>query len=244
MPGAPCSNGLRKGRWIGWRLRALVAAALCGCLALLLLVRALGTVPALDEALYGDDSGVLMLGAPSSPRRPAQPRRWQRHCLRAEHAGAASVAALAGRRPSTRATSVAARQARRGPGSRPGATRPRRRPARHGAGATTRQQRPRCDVLARQCARDAALSGDHGGGPGAAQSRNVLYAVMALAQVGNLLFLAAEAIPDWGGRWASCAGPWPAQWFLTLPRRRRWCTSPACIHAVAGAGFAPGCLAC
>ena len=61
------NSGLRKGRWIGWRLRALVAAALCGCLALLLLVRALGAVPALDEALYGDDSGVLRLGAPSSP---------------------------------------------------------------------------------------------------------------------------------------------------------------------------------
>ena len=36
--------------------------------------------------------------------------------------------------------------------------------------------------------------------------------------------------PAWAGRWASCAGTMACAAVLTSPRRRRWCTSPACIH--------------
>jgi hypothetical protein len=48
-------------RWIGWRLRALVAAALVGCLALFLLLRALAALPALEARLTADDRGTLRL---------------------------------------------------------------------------------------------------------------------------------------------------------------------------------------
>jgi signal transduction histidine kinase len=48
-------------RWIGWRLRALVAAALVGCLALFLLLRALAALPALEARLTADERGTLRL---------------------------------------------------------------------------------------------------------------------------------------------------------------------------------------
>ena len=51
----------RGARWIGWRLRALVIAALIGCLALFVLIRVLAAVPALPVALQGSDHGVLLL---------------------------------------------------------------------------------------------------------------------------------------------------------------------------------------
>jgi signal transduction histidine kinase len=54
-------------RWIGWRLRALVAAALIGCLALFLLLRVLAALPALDGKLTVDDRGTLRL-ASQTPR--------------------------------------------------------------------------------------------------------------------------------------------------------------------------------
>ncbi len=56
-------------RWIGWRLRALVAAALVGCLAAFLLIRALAAMPSLSVALQGHDRGVLQLtDADGTPR--------------------------------------------------------------------------------------------------------------------------------------------------------------------------------
>ena len=58
-------------RWIGWRLRVLVGAALLGCLALFLLLRGLAALPALDANLSLDDSGMLYLDAPSQPRLAA-----------------------------------------------------------------------------------------------------------------------------------------------------------------------------
>lgn len=48
-------------RWIGWRLRGLVLAALVGCLAMFLLLRALAAVPALDARLRVDDAGRLRI---------------------------------------------------------------------------------------------------------------------------------------------------------------------------------------
>jgi signal transduction histidine kinase len=54
-------NRLRSARWIGWRLRVLVAAALVGCLAIFVLIRSLAAVPALPVTLQGNDRGVLSL---------------------------------------------------------------------------------------------------------------------------------------------------------------------------------------
>jgi signal transduction histidine kinase len=52
-------------RWIGWRLRALVLAALAGCIAMFLLLRALAMVPALEARLRVDDAGVLRIVGPT-----------------------------------------------------------------------------------------------------------------------------------------------------------------------------------
>ena len=54
-------NRTPSARWIGWRLRALVLAALVGCIAMFLLLRMLAAVPALDARLRVDDAGVLRL---------------------------------------------------------------------------------------------------------------------------------------------------------------------------------------
>jgi signal transduction histidine kinase len=54
-------------RWIGWRLRLLVAAALIGCLATLLLARALGDVPQLDAGWRIGEHGQLELASSPLP---------------------------------------------------------------------------------------------------------------------------------------------------------------------------------
>jgi len=59
----------RTARWIGWRLRVLVLAALSGCLLLAILVRALAAVPALPLELQGNKAGILSLtDTTGSPR--------------------------------------------------------------------------------------------------------------------------------------------------------------------------------
>lgn len=58
-------------RWIGWRLRGLVLAALVGCITMFLLLRALVAVPALDARLRVDDAGVLRLTGPEPTSSPA-----------------------------------------------------------------------------------------------------------------------------------------------------------------------------
>jgi signal transduction histidine kinase len=52
-------------RWIGWRLRGLVLAALLGCLAMFALIRALAQQPVLEQRLAVDDRGVLRLAGPA-----------------------------------------------------------------------------------------------------------------------------------------------------------------------------------
>ncbi len=52
-------------RWIGWRLRGLVLAALLGCLAMFMLIRVLAQQPVLDQRLTVDDSGALRLAGPA-----------------------------------------------------------------------------------------------------------------------------------------------------------------------------------
>ena len=55
---AGASNG---GRWMGWRLRALFALALVGCLCLFLMLRALAQSPHLDVTFRLDGGGRLEL---------------------------------------------------------------------------------------------------------------------------------------------------------------------------------------
>ncbi len=208
------NNGLRKGRWIGWRLRALVAAALCGCLALLLLVRALGAVPALDEALYGDDSGVLRLEAPSPPS----------HAVRSLVDGSGNAFALdtlvLHRSPRwlvddhQRAQQVSQHD-RLGAALAAGPVQLVLDDGRHVTAQVraTRQQRPRRDVLARQCARDAALSGDHGRGPGTAQSAQCALRRDGVRPGRQLVASGSRSDSRTGVAGGLHAlGPWPAQW--------------------------------
>ncbi|MDP1790478.1 MAG: histidine kinase, partial [Methylibium sp.] len=58
---------LRSSRWLGWRLRALVVLALLGCLALFLLTRELAQQPRLDAGWRGNDQGQLVLAASTEP---------------------------------------------------------------------------------------------------------------------------------------------------------------------------------
>jgi signal transduction histidine kinase len=61
-------NRFPSARWIGWRLRGLVLAALLGCLAMFALIRTLAQQPVLEQRLAVDDSGVLRLaGAAPQP---------------------------------------------------------------------------------------------------------------------------------------------------------------------------------
>lgn len=59
-------NRLPSARWIGWRLRGLVLAALLGCLAMFALIRALAQQPVLEQRLAVDDRGVLRLAGPGT----------------------------------------------------------------------------------------------------------------------------------------------------------------------------------
>ncbi|HEY0818139.1 MAG TPA: ATP-binding protein [Rhizobacter sp.] len=54
-------------RWMGWRLRMLVVAALIGCLATLLLARTLGDAPQLDADWRSSERGLLELAASPLP---------------------------------------------------------------------------------------------------------------------------------------------------------------------------------
>ncbi|MBL0731084.1 ATP-binding protein [Piscinibacter sp. HJYY11] len=54
-------------RWMGWRLRLLVVAALIGCLATLLLARALGDIPQVDVGWRASGKGQLELASSALP---------------------------------------------------------------------------------------------------------------------------------------------------------------------------------
>ena len=55
-------------RWLGWRLRALVPAALIGCLAMFLLIRTLAALPALGVVLRTGGEGSVEVSTPSGWR--------------------------------------------------------------------------------------------------------------------------------------------------------------------------------
>jgi signal transduction histidine kinase len=62
-------NRTPSARWIGWRLRGLVLAALLGCLAMFALIRAVAQQPELEQRLVVDDSGTLRLaGSVPAPK--------------------------------------------------------------------------------------------------------------------------------------------------------------------------------
>ncbi len=193
------SHGVRTARWIGWRLRALVAAVLFGCLMLLLLIRAMGAVPALENALRGSDSGVLMLATPSglprairglvdangdavamdtlalhrSPRWLVDDRQRVQHAQQHDALGEALVAGAV--------------QFMRDDGQRIAAHAGPRGST--GLGALFWLASAFALLLYLVTMVVVLAQPDR---------RNVLYAVISLAQVGNLLFLAVESMPGLG----------------------------------------------
>ena len=58
---------LRHSRWLGWRLRGLVGVALIGCIALFLLTRVLAEQPRLDASWRSNEQGQLVLAATGEP---------------------------------------------------------------------------------------------------------------------------------------------------------------------------------
>jgi signal transduction histidine kinase len=58
---------LRSSRWLGWRLRLLIALALCGCIGVFLLTRMLAMQPQLDATWQPAASGFLELATTDEP---------------------------------------------------------------------------------------------------------------------------------------------------------------------------------
>lgn len=186
-------------RWIGWRLRALVVAALIGCIGMFLILRALAQVPALEGHLRADDGGMLRLvngtqpapqivalvGVDGQPHRidsvlTRRSARWLASDIeRAQHRQQHDLLAAALAQGSVVFIDVQGRTHRVEAGPRGAA----------GLGwmfwllstlALLLYQVTMVVVLARP------------------EPRNLLYAVMALGQVGNLLFIAALSTPTLG----------------------------------------------
>jgi signal transduction histidine kinase len=58
-------NRTPSARWIGWRLRGLVLSALIGCVAMFALIRVVAQQPVLEQRLAIDDRGMLRLAGPT-----------------------------------------------------------------------------------------------------------------------------------------------------------------------------------
>lgn len=213
-------------RWIGWRLRVLVLAALTGCLLLLILVRALAEVPGLPLELQGNDAGILSLtdtsGSPRAVRGLIDAQgvqtpidslllqrsaRWlpgdaERTAHAAQHdalARALALGTLQLQLDEGQVVSIAARPhgvAGLGPMFWLGSL---LALLLYGVTMVVMMVRP--------------------------VARNGLYAVMALSQVGNLLFVAVESLPLLG---------WPVgfmQWDHALRCVFDLATAAALVHA-------------
>ncbi len=186
-------------RWIGWRARALVAAALIGCVGMLLLIRTLAAVPALPVALQANDAGALLvLDASGRPQ------------------AVSAIADEAGR--STPVDALLLQRSARwvvDDGQRARQADQHDTLARALASGSVRLTLPDGQVL------PVTAQPRGAGGLGAMfwfcttlalllylvtmvvvlarpEVRNVLYATMALAHVGNLVFLAAESLSTLG----------------------------------------------
>jgi signal transduction histidine kinase len=211
-------------RWIGWRLRGLVLAALVGCIAMFLLLRWLAAVPALDAQLRVDDVGVLRLVGPTpapalqsligadGQAHPVDTRLLQRSArwlaldedrasqMRQHELLAAALAQGTARFVDTEGRTHSVQATPRGAA---------------GMGwlywllstfALLLYQVTMVVLLARP------------------EPRNALFAVMAFAQVGNLLFLAALSTPALG---------WPAgfmRWEQGLRTLFDLVTAAALVH--------------
>ena len=190
---------LHSAHWIRWRLTAFAAVALIGCLVVFLLIGALAAQPALPLMLGGNSKGVLLLtSADGTPRAV-------RGLVDAEGRSIALDTLLL--HPSARWLVGDAERARQA----------QQQDALAHALAGGSLQLMLDDGHAQRV--DASRRGASGLGAlfwlvsalGLAlyllamivvlvrpERRNGLYAVMALAQVGNLLFLAAESVPSLG----------------------------------------------
>jgi signal transduction histidine kinase len=156
-------------RWIGWRLRGLVLAALLGCLAMFVLIRALAQQPVLELRLAVDDRGTLRLAGPA-------PQPALQFVVDAQGRAVPIDRLLVGR--SARwLVSQADRQSH------------------------LRQHDALAAALARGPVQFIDSDGQHHLIAAARRGRrNTLYTVMALAQAGNLMFLAVLSAPaiGWG----------------------------------------------
>ena len=190
---------LHSARWIGWRLRALVVAALIGCLGMFLLIRALAAVAALPVAIHADDRGRLVF---------------------TEAGGAAQVVrgVVDGQGQTVALDALLLQRSARWLVDDAERT---RHAQQHDALASALATGS--VSLRLNDGQTLALAAQPHGGAGLGalfwlastlalllylvtmvvllvrpEIRNALYAVMALAQVGNLLFLGAESIPALG----------------------------------------------
>jgi signal transduction histidine kinase len=191
-------NRSPSGRWMGWRLRGLVLAALLGCLTMFVLIRALAEQPVLAQRLLVDEQGGLR-AAGQSTRAPLE-------SLVGADGGSLPVDRLLVQRSARWLVADADRQ---------------RHLQQHDALSAALQQaqvqfidsdgvrhaigtRPRSAeglgwvfwvlstlALLLYLVTMVVLMARPG-------QRNSLYAVMALAQVGNLAFLAVSSLPDVG----------------------------------------------
>jgi signal transduction histidine kinase len=67
LDSSPAEHAPRAARWIGWRLRLLVALALLGCIGSFLLIRAMADAPHIDAQWRADAQGRVELAASDDP---------------------------------------------------------------------------------------------------------------------------------------------------------------------------------
>jgi signal transduction histidine kinase len=212
-------------RWIGWRLRGLVVAALIGCVAMFALLRALASQPALQAPLVLDERGALHVGAVTASS-VALDR------LLTPDGRAVPVDALLLQRTARWLADDAARARHRAQHDALGA-------ALHSGGASFFDRSGATQRV------EAAPRGAAGLGwmfwllatlalllylvtmvvlLARPEARNALFALMALSQVGNLLFLATLSTPSLG---------WPAgfmRWEHDLRTGFDLVTAAALVH--------------
>ncbi len=190
----------RLSRWMGWRLRLLVATALMGCLGLFVLARWLGAPPRIDASWRADARGQLELVASSDPLLQA-------------HAGRALIGIVGGEVTVAVPDALALQRSSRWIISDP--DRERHRAMHEQIGAALAQQNIKLffsdgDMVELKLQRRgfAGLGGMFWLLSAFAlvlylvamvvllarpTARNLLYATMALCQTGNLAFIAVES---------------------------------------------------
>ena len=216
----------RGARWIGWRARALVAAALIGCVGMLLLIRGLADVPSLPVELQASDAGALLVVDAAGTLQPVS-------AIADQNGRSTAVDALLLQRSARWLVDDAQRasQARQ-----------------HDALAYALASGTTRLMLANGQTMTVPARPHGAGGLGAMfwlcatlalllylvtmvvvlarpEVRNALYAAMALAQVGNLVFLAAESISAPG------LPPGFMQWNHDLRTAFDLVTAAALVHA-------------